>query len=148
MDVLEVNVLVVGGGFAGTSAARHLSRRGLNVALVDAKSYFEFTPSALRGIVEPNAIRNSTLQRPSGRNKQRNVTGIVTSLDKNKAVVEIHCHEASTSDRLAVHFEYCIWAGGSGYEEPIKPSVDAFQSVNERWKETNAAFSRVRSAKQ
>jgi NADH dehydrogenase FAD-containing subunit len=46
-------VVIVGGGFAGAYVAKALEDC-FRVTLVDNKDYFEFTPSVLRTIVEPN----------------------------------------------------------------------------------------------
>ena len=49
-----VRVAVVGGGFAGLTAARELSsQRGVEVLLLDQRTYFEYTPGILRAWVEP-----------------------------------------------------------------------------------------------
>lgn len=49
----EREVVIVGGGFAGAYVAKALEDC-FRVTLVDNKDYFEFTPSVLRTIVEPN----------------------------------------------------------------------------------------------
>jgi hypothetical protein len=49
----EREVVIVGGGFAGAYVAKALED-SFRVTLVDNKDYFEFTPSVLRTIVEPN----------------------------------------------------------------------------------------------
>ncbi len=53
----ERNVVVVGGGFAGAKIAKSLES-SYHVTLVDSKNYFEFTPSVLRVMVEPNHVNN------------------------------------------------------------------------------------------
>jgi NADH dehydrogenase len=37
-------VIVVGGGFAGVSAAKELGRKGVQVLLIDANNYHQFQP--------------------------------------------------------------------------------------------------------
>lgn len=44
-------VVVIGGGFAGRRLHRILSHSAFHVTLVDAKGYFEYTPSVLRCLV-------------------------------------------------------------------------------------------------
>lgn len=46
-------MVIVGGGFAGACVAQALEP-DFRVTLIDNKDYFEFTPSVLRTIVEPN----------------------------------------------------------------------------------------------
>ena len=53
-----VRVAVVGGGFAGLTAARKLAaQRGVEVLLLDQRTYFEYTPGILRAWVEPDTHR-------------------------------------------------------------------------------------------
>lgn len=56
-------VVIVGGGFAGRSARRAL-RGDFEVVLIDAKGYFEYTPSMLRCLVEPRHCRKVVLEHP------------------------------------------------------------------------------------
>lgn len=58
-------VLIVGGGFAGRTA-RRLLLQDFDVALVDAKGYFEYVPAVLRCFVEPSHARNIILKHPEG----------------------------------------------------------------------------------
>ncbi len=46
-------VVIVGGGFAGAYVARNLEKK-FDVVLIDTKDYFEFTPSILRTIINPD----------------------------------------------------------------------------------------------
>lgn len=48
-------LVIIGGGFAGAFAAKKLEDF-FDLTLIDTKDYFEFTPSVLRTIVEPNHI--------------------------------------------------------------------------------------------
>ena len=60
-------VVVVGGQFAGRRAAKLLRRGGkFGVTLVDAKSFWEYTPGALRCLVEPRATRRLLQPHPPG----------------------------------------------------------------------------------
>ena len=60
-------VVVVGGQFAGRRASRLLRRGGaFDVKLVDAKGYWEYTPGALRCLVEPSAARWMVQAQPRG----------------------------------------------------------------------------------
>ena len=58
-------VVVIGGGFAGRRAFRMLKHE-FDTTLVDAKGFFEFTPAALRCIVEPTHAKTVVLDHPPG----------------------------------------------------------------------------------
>src|SRR3989344_2372833 len=45
-------LVIIGGGFAGSLAAKKLEKH-FDTVFIDTKDYFEFTPSVLRTIVEP-----------------------------------------------------------------------------------------------
>jgi NADH dehydrogenase FAD-containing subunit len=60
-DSGKKHVVVVGGGFAGSTVAR-LLEYDYEVTLVDSKKYFEFTPSVLRALVEPE--HSKVIQKP------------------------------------------------------------------------------------
>lgn len=52
-------VAIVGGGFAGLTAARKLAAcRGLEVLLLDQRTYFEYTPGILRAWVQPETHKS------------------------------------------------------------------------------------------
>lgn len=57
-------VVIVGGGFAGRTALREL-RTEFEVTLIESKEYFEYTPSTLRCLVEPDHARKIVLPQPS-----------------------------------------------------------------------------------
>ena len=48
-------LVIIGGGFAGAYCAQQLESH-FNLTLIDTKDYYEFTPSVLRTLVEPNHI--------------------------------------------------------------------------------------------
>jgi NADH dehydrogenase FAD-containing subunit len=52
----KAHVVIIGGGFAGTYCAR-LLEHDLKVTLIDTKENFEFTPSFLRLLVQPNKLK-------------------------------------------------------------------------------------------
>lgn len=57
------HVVIVGGGFAGRTALREL-RSEFEVTLIETKEYFEYTPSILRCLVEPDHARKIVLPQP------------------------------------------------------------------------------------
>src|ERR1700760_1816684 len=52
----RTDVIVLGAGIVGTSAALHLAKRGLSVALVDRRSPGEETSYGNAGIIEGNTL--------------------------------------------------------------------------------------------
>lgn len=126
---LTCDVLVVGGGFAGRAAARAAGVRGAHVVLVDAKTFFEYTPSAPRCVVCPRALAAAT--RPHA-GAGRNVTilhGMVVRLADRDA--SVRAPDAGGGARL-VRFRFCIWAGGTGYDAPIHASPASGSSLAAR----------------
>jgi thioredoxin reductase len=116
-----VDALVVGGGFAGVTAARKLSRSGAQVVLVDAKSYFEYTPAALRCMVRPSAIARSTAVHRSRSPNLHFVHGKVVDIQNGHAVISRY-GESQGSENEVVEFKVCVWAGGTHYVPPIRPN--------------------------
>ena len=102
-------VIVVGGGFAGAYIARKLEK-SFDVTLIDTKNYFEFTPSVLRTLVEPEHIRY--IQRDHHRYLQQ--TRVVQD-----HVREVREHDLKTSHQT-FPFDYLVICSGSRYNSPIK----------------------------
>ena len=64
------HVVIVGASFGGLAVQRELSGlRGLKVTLVDFKDYFEYTPGALRCLVEPSWLKELTKPLPCTNNE-------------------------------------------------------------------------------
>ncbi len=101
-------VIIIGGGFAGSYAARTLEK-DFAVTLIDNKEHFEFTPSILRSVVEPEHIKQIQLEHKKYLNCDV-VFDEVLEIEKNK----INTEKGSFS------FDYLIIASGSNYNEPIK----------------------------
>lgn len=149
---LSCDVLVVGGGFAGRTAARSAGAHGASVVLVDAKTYFEFTPSAPRCMVCPEAIDNSARSHEDPRQRVdpgRNVTtvhGLVERLGGEEASVRVLTRTVPVGKRdrasgadggagkaeMSVKFRYCIWAAGTGYQDPVHPRASSSSSITDR----------------
>lgn len=102
-------VVIIGGGFAGASAAQKLQRE-FDVTLIDTKDYFEFTPSILRTIVEPKHIAKiQVLHRhylPKARVVKEEVNDITTT------------DVLTTKQKIA--YDYLLISSGSSYTTPIK----------------------------
>jgi NADH dehydrogenase FAD-containing subunit len=59
----QKKVVIVGGQFAGRKALT-LLEKDFDVTIVDEKEYFEYTPAALRAIVEPAHAAKIIVDRP------------------------------------------------------------------------------------
>eukprot|EP01133_Synstelium_polycarpum_P020521 gene20521-24632_t len=104
-------VVIVGGGFSGSVAAQKLEN-DFQVTLIDTKDYFEFTPSILRTIVEPQHIRSIQVLH-SHYLKHTNVV--------QKEVIGVKAREVVCDDRV-VPYDYLIINSGSSYNSPFKES--------------------------
>ena len=102
-------IVIIGGGFAGAYCAREL-QQDFNVTLIDTKDYFEFTPSVLRTLVEPDHRRKMEVKHKNYLKRGQAVVGEVISIKKQKAVTK--------SDKYS--FDYLIICSGSKYNTPIK----------------------------
>ena len=102
-------VVIVGGGFAGLEAAKHLGRQEVDVVVVDRSSYFTFQPllyQAALGVLAPSDITRpirSILAR------YRNVTALmddVIGIDRGE-------HSVILRSGGSLHYDYLILASGS-----------------------------------
>ncbi len=102
-------VVVLGGGFAGTCIALRL-QKSFAVTLIDSKSYFEFTPSILRTIVEPDHWNKIRVLHKAYLPHTRVILGVVSRV--NKRYVQVG------NERIS--FDYLAICSGSSYNSPIK----------------------------
>lgn len=124
-------VVIVGGGFAGRSALRYLRRHkdkddtdDIEITLIDKKEYFEFIPSILNTILNPNGIANITYAQQS-QSDFTFIQGTVIQFELNDNTIIL-------SSSINVPFDYCIWAIGTCYTYPIHNENDVYihQRVN------------------
>ena len=127
-------VVVVGGGFAGRAAQRAVAeaargwfgpRVGLEVTLVDAKGYFEYTPALLRCLVEPAACKRALLPHPKA--VQGTAVGFATAVvagergeggeekEEGAKAGRAVATAVRLSDGRELPCDYCIWAQGAVY---------------------------------
>eukprot|EP01132_Coremiostelium_polycephalum_P001344 gene1344-1697_t len=104
-------VVIVGGGFSGSIVAQNLEN-DYQVTLIDTKDFFEFTPSILRTIVEPQHIRSIQVLH-SHYLRHTNVV--------QKEVLGVSHNEVKCDDRT-VPFDYLVINSGSSYNSPFKES--------------------------
>lgn len=102
-------VVIIGGGFAGSTAARKLEN-DFDVTLIDTKDYFEFTPSVLRTIVEPEHIKKIQALHKSYLNTAVIVKGNAKEVDKKYVRVS----------KNKFQYDYLVICSGSEYNLPIK----------------------------
>src|SRR3989338_11245284 len=102
-------VVVIGGGFAGTCIASRLQKY-FAVTLIDSKSYFEFTPSILRTILEPDHWNKIKVLHKSYLPHTRFILGVVSRVNKEHVQV----------GKEKIPFDYLVICSGSGYNAPIK----------------------------
>src|SRR3989344_147230 len=106
---MKKKVVIIGGGFAGSTAARKLEN-DFKVTLIDLKDYFEFTPSVLRTLVEPQHVEKIQVRHVQYLEK----TQIIQEHVKDISTTEVH-----TASQV-YPYDYLIIASGSRYESPIK----------------------------
>ena len=135
-------VVVVGGQFAGRRAAKLLRRGGrFGVTLVDAKSFWEYTPGALRCLVEPRATRRLLQPHPPGTVNATAVAFEKTKTQEGDAVKGVKLNDGSN-----LRADYVVLATGSSYVSPIKAASDKPCSVEDRKKIIMAAHKKLASA--
>ncbi len=107
--MIEKNIVIVGAGFAGVSAAKHLSRhfkknKDIVITLIDRNPYLTYMTElheVAGGRVEPEAIQYD-LQKLFAHSKNVNlVTDSVVGLDKDKKVVTT-AHASFPYDYLVI----------------------------------------------
>src|SRR3989344_1846822 len=105
----QKRVVIIGGGFAGSLAARKLEKR-FSVTLIDTKDYFEFTPGILRTIINPSHLSAIQAKHSSHLKKSRIIIGEVKDVKANYVLI----------NNKRIKFDYLIIASGSFYSSPIK----------------------------
>jgi len=106
---MQKRAVIIGGGFAGSAVARKLED-DFNVTLIDAKDYFEFTPSVLRTLVEPHHIKKIQVLHRNYLNRAVVVKGNVKEVNKKYAVVS----------KNKFPYDYLVICSGSEYNLPMK----------------------------
>lgn len=105
-----MRIVIIGGGFCGSECAKHLEKNH-DVTLIDTKDYFEFTPSVLRTIVQPDYIKNIQVRH----NHYLKNTNII--IDE---VIEVAKKHITTKNGQKIEFDYLIISSGSSYNMPFK----------------------------
>lgn len=106
---MQKRVVIIGGGFAGTYVARKL-QNNYSVTLIDSKDYFEFTPSVLRTIVEPQHIKKIQAIHAEYLPKTVLIKDYVTGVSSNEVLTQTNTFP----------YDYLVVCTGSAYNAPIK----------------------------
>src|ERR1700722_8756360 len=105
-------VVIIGGGFAGISAARALKRCDADVVLIDRRNHHIFQPllyQVATAVLAPSDVAAPIRQLEE---KQKNVSVMlaeVTGVDLNSRTVEAECEGLG---RRKISFDYLVVAAG------------------------------------
>lgn len=110
-------VIVVGGGFAGALAAKRLEKDSrFDVTLIDKKEFYEFTPSVLRTLVEPEHAKTIQVAHKDYLKKSKIIVGELNEVSEN--FIKVKKRNSSSAEKI--EFDYLVIASGSRYSLPIK----------------------------
>lgn len=102
-------LVIIGGGFAGAFIAKRLESH-FEVTLIDTKDYFEFTPSVLRTLVEPDHAKKIEVLHSQYLHKASIVRDEVIDITNSTVLTKHH----------SFPYDYLVLASGSSYNSPIK----------------------------
>jgi hypothetical protein len=116
---MQKRVVIIGGGFCGSLVARLLDRsEHLQVCLVDAKPFFEFTAAIVRMIPDPTADTIAVPHSAYIRYGQF-VLGFVDAVYPDHVLLQA----AGDTAGKRIPFDYCVLGTGSAYASSIKVCV-------------------------
>src|SRR5262245_21191991 len=130
----EPRVVILGGGFAGLSAARALRRERLQVTLIDRRNHHLFQPLLYQ--VATAALNPGDIAYPirSVLRAQANVRTILAPCDR----VDVARRRVVLRDRDEIPFDYLILATGAGHSyfgrdewEPWAPGLKTIEDALE-----------------
>ncbi len=105
-----IKVVIIGGGFGGLTAARHLESSGLKITLIDRTNHHLFQPllyQVASAALSPGDIAVPIRALLTGRENTEIIMAQVVSIDKEKKLVHL-------KDR-SIQFDYLIAAPGSSH---------------------------------
>jgi len=114
-------LVILGGGFSGAYAAKKLEDH-FQVTFIDEKDYFEFTPSVLRTLVEPNHIGSIQILHSSYLDMRK--TKIV-----QQRVSNVQSHSLTLMNGEILEFDYLIVCTGSTYHWPFKDGANVVMAT-------------------
>jgi NADH dehydrogenase len=103
-------VIIIGGGFGGLTAARHLNRKNFKVTLIDRTNYHLFQPllyQVATAALSPGDIAVPIRALLSGKDNTEVIMSEVLSIDREKKLVKLN-------DR-SINYDYLIVSPGSSH---------------------------------
>ncbi len=117
MEAHEQKVVVIGGGFGGLLAAKHLARAPVRLTLVDRRNFHLFQPLTYQvatGALSPAEVCYPLRTIFKGRPNVRVLMGEVTGIDLGARELRF-VPGAGDSGPMAIGYDTLIAAGGSRY---------------------------------
>lgn len=105
-----MKIVIIGGGFCGSECARLLEKNH-DVTLIDTKDYFEFTPSVLRTIVQPDYLKKIQVRHNHYLKKTKIMVDTVEEISKKSVLLK---------NGKEIDYDYLIISSGSSYNMPFK----------------------------
>src|SRR6266404_984446 len=106
-------VVIVGGGFAGLSAAKALRRAPVQVLLIDRRNHHLFQPLLYQvaiSVLSPGQIASPIREILRNQQNATVVMGELVGVDKEKKLVFVH---NTDRDGVSVRYDYLILATGA-----------------------------------
>jgi len=144
-------VVIIGYSFAGFEVHKllqsHSALKHLQFIIIEPKSYFEFTPSILMSMVNPDKYKSISFPISACFDPTRStlIQGKAISMEREAVCVQL----VDTGETTRISFDFCFICTGSKYAEPIK--VNASDTLteqiayNERMQTLQGIYSRLHS---
>jgi NADH dehydrogenase FAD-containing subunit len=135
---IQTDVLIIGGGFAGVSAAQALEKKGFKTLLIDKKDYFEVTFATLRDIADPQQTKNKA---------RKHYTNFLTGLFMQGSITTLSETTAQLANGEEIQFEQAIIASGTRYPSMPVAKSDNAMDLSSRNNELMGYHQQLKSAK-
>ena len=110
-------IVIIGGGFAGSYIARYFDKnKNYHVTLIDNKNYFEFTPSIVKVLTNPNHIKNIQVRHEDYLKNSEIIIGNVVDINPEKNKIEVKYE----SKQKNIFYDHLVISSGSTYNLPFK----------------------------